>query len=209
MSVLAAILSLFMPGLGQLTNKEYKKAGVHFVGYLISFILTAASSGALFFLPVFIWIYSVIDAFKGTQVRTVEEKIKCPNCGTMNTGPSKFCSDCGGNLYTKEETEEEDKTTCNHCGKGNDKGSKYCMSCGKKIGQEEAAEKKETKTPPAREAKQKVLECIRARDYGSGVSIGRLQKYVDLDNTTLSEAIDSLIDSGKINEIKPNKFQLK
>jgi len=54
---------------------------------------------------------------------------------------------------------------------------------------------------------QKVLGIIREKDYGGGVTFSRLKGSLKENEQDIYDAIDELIDTGKINEIKKGCFQ--
>lgn len=56
-----AILSLFVPGLGQLVKKDYAKSVIIFLSYVMSLILIFLFVG-LIFAPI-IWVYGIYDAY--------------------------------------------------------------------------------------------------------------------------------------------------
>lgn len=59
-NVIAAILSFFIPGFGQLVERRTQAAMLFFGGWIISAILCVAIVG--FVLTPVVWIWSVIDA---------------------------------------------------------------------------------------------------------------------------------------------------
>lgn len=63
--VLAAILSFFITGLGQLYIGLTKKGIILFVGLVISSILTIIMIGWIFWL--FIWFYGIYDAYNSAE----------------------------------------------------------------------------------------------------------------------------------------------
>jgi membrane protease subunit (stomatin/prohibitin family) len=59
---------------------------------------------------------------------------KCPKCGAVNNGSSKFCNDCGAKLEAATQ-----ETPCIKCGSQLHAGAKFCSQCGAK--QEEEKQK--------------------------------------------------------------------
>src|SRR2546423_14698847 len=53
--------------------------------------------------------------------------VKCPKCGAANTGPSKFCNECGEKLEVASAT-----VPCVKCGAQLKEGAKFCNECGAK-----------------------------------------------------------------------------
>jgi len=62
---LAAVLSFFWAGLGQIYNGEISKGIVMMVAYVVSCILMAAVIG--FFTTPILWIYGMVDAYKTAE----------------------------------------------------------------------------------------------------------------------------------------------
>lgn len=60
-SGIAAVLSFFIPGLGQIYNGEFAKAAGFILGTLIAGLLTHIYIG--FPLLVVIWIWAIVDAY--------------------------------------------------------------------------------------------------------------------------------------------------
>ena len=65
-AILAVILSFFIPGLGQFYTGQFLKAVLLFVAYVIFCGMTL-----VFFIPIiaclFIWIYSMLDAYNAAK----------------------------------------------------------------------------------------------------------------------------------------------
>jgi TM2 domain-containing membrane protein YozV len=66
--VISIILSLFVPGLGQIYNAQIKKGAILFVAYVASIILVyivwANFIGfCIMLVPLAIWLYGMFDAF--------------------------------------------------------------------------------------------------------------------------------------------------
>ena len=62
---LAAVLSFFWAGLGQIYNGEITKGIVMMVAYVVSCILMAAAIG--FITTPILWIYGMVDAYKTAE----------------------------------------------------------------------------------------------------------------------------------------------
>lgn len=56
-----AILSFFLPGLGQLVKGQVGKGIGIFFGFLLSFILVITIVGAV--VPLIIWVWQIVDAY--------------------------------------------------------------------------------------------------------------------------------------------------
>ena len=72
--MVAAILSLLFPGLGQLYNGETEKG----ILFLITGTLLCLISFALFFTlmgAVILWLWSVVDAYHRADIPKVQEKL--------------------------------------------------------------------------------------------------------------------------------------
>ncbi len=59
--VLALVLSLIFPGLGQIYNEQNRKGITLIIGYIISFLLCLILVGVI--LTILIWIYGMYDAY--------------------------------------------------------------------------------------------------------------------------------------------------
>ncbi|MGI9862525.1 DUF5683 domain-containing protein [Moorella naiadis] len=58
----AAVLSFFIPGLGQIYNGELKKGFLLLAAAAVSVLLTAVAIG--FLTDIIIWVYAIYDAYK-------------------------------------------------------------------------------------------------------------------------------------------------
>lgn len=61
----AAVLSFFVPGLGQIYNGEFGKGFFAIIGIMISFILTRIFIGFIF--VAIIWVWAIYDAYKSAE----------------------------------------------------------------------------------------------------------------------------------------------
>ena len=60
----------------------------------------------------------------------MEQKVKCPNCGSENRAGQQFCGTCG----TKFVIEAQQQTVkCPSCGTQNAAGQQFCGTCGAKL----------------------------------------------------------------------------
>ena len=63
----ATILSVLITGLGQLYNGQILK-GIMFLGMMaVALVLMSVSFGTLFFLPLIVWIWCVVDANRSAK----------------------------------------------------------------------------------------------------------------------------------------------
>jgi len=67
--VISLILSLVIPGLGQLYNTQVKKGAILFIAYVVSIVLVYATWSnfvgfCIMVLPLAIWLYGMFDAYR-------------------------------------------------------------------------------------------------------------------------------------------------
>ncbi len=70
--VISLILSLFIPGLGQIYNTQIKKGIIMFIAYVLSIVLVYFTWShfvgfCIMILPLAIWLYSLYDAYRGAR----------------------------------------------------------------------------------------------------------------------------------------------
>jgi TM2 domain-containing membrane protein YozV len=69
---LAAILSFFIPGLGQVYNGEFVKAFMFVLGAMLGAALCELLIG--FFIALPIWVWAVVDAYYSAELHNVERQ---------------------------------------------------------------------------------------------------------------------------------------
>lgn len=76
-----------------------------------------------------------ISSVSATVKTTVDQAtVKCPNCGKVSMGKSKFCGACGTELPKKVAVAKPDKgIICQKCGEVNQSTAKFCNNCGEKL----------------------------------------------------------------------------
>lgn len=76
-----------------------------------------------------------VSAVSATVKTTVDQAtVKCPNCGKLSMGKTKFCGACGTELPKKVTVEKQDKEIiCQKCGEVNQSTAKFCNGCGEKL----------------------------------------------------------------------------
>ena len=67
--VISLILSLVIPGLGQIYNTQVKKGAILFIAFVVSIILVYATWAyfvgfCIMVLPLAIWLYGMFDAYR-------------------------------------------------------------------------------------------------------------------------------------------------
>lgn len=98
---------------------------------------------------------------------------------------------------------------CPACGASCSSLDYFCSNCGKLLKKERPEVKtsffmsQEEKT---RMAKEQVFNLIVGLDYGLGVTTKRIESHLIIVPEYLSEAIDELIDEGRVKEIKKGRF---
>lgn len=63
----AAVLSFFFVGLGQIYNGEIGKGLLMMVGYIVCLVITAFTVGLAFPLPLLLWVWGMIDAYNEAE----------------------------------------------------------------------------------------------------------------------------------------------
>jgi TM2 domain-containing membrane protein YozV len=66
----AVVLSWFLPGLGQMYNADMAKGLLILVAYFVSYWMALGSAFVLFFLPLVVWIWGLVDAYKVAARKT-------------------------------------------------------------------------------------------------------------------------------------------
>jgi hypothetical protein len=62
--------------------------------------------------------------------------VACPNCGAANSGPRKFCLECGKPLEVRTAAAPAVRKApgaCPKCGHVNSQGRQFCTECGQKL----------------------------------------------------------------------------
>lgn len=97
-----------------------------------------------------------VSAVSATVKTTVDQAtVKCPNCGKVSMGKTKFCGVCGTELPKKVTVEKRGKEIiCQKCGEVNLPSAKFCNGCGEKL--EEPAPVPENQNCPVCGAENKV-----------------------------------------------------
>jgi TM2 domain-containing membrane protein YozV len=123
----AIILSILIPGLGQMYVGNFTRGTVIFISALAILFFSHLILNAFELTPPLIfYIWQIFDAgreFNKRRYYPVQGSISCMDCDWSNSTFSEFCSKCGNRI----------QNTCTNCNFLNITGVAFCGKCGKKL----------------------------------------------------------------------------
>ena len=123
----AIILSVLIPGLGQMYVGNFTRGTVTFLSALAILFFSHLILNAFEFIPPLIfYIWQIFDAGREYNKRRyypVQGNITCMGCDWSNSTFSEFCSKCGNRI----------QNACTNCNNLNIIGVSFCGKCGKTL----------------------------------------------------------------------------
>jgi len=123
----AIILSVLIPGLGQMYVGNFTRGTVTFLSALAILFFSHLILNAFEFIPPLIfYIWQIFDAGREYNKRRyypVQGSITCMDCDWSNSTFSEFCSKCGNRI----------QNGCTNCNNLNIIGVSFCGKCGKTL----------------------------------------------------------------------------
>jgi TM2 domain-containing membrane protein YozV len=123
----AIILSVLIPGLGQMYVGNFTRGTVTFLSALAILFFSHLILNAFEFIPPLIfYIWQIFDAGREYNKRRyypVQGSITCMDCDWNNSTFSEFCSKCGNRI----------QNACTNCNNLNIIGVSFCGKCGKTL----------------------------------------------------------------------------
>jgi len=123
----AIILSVLIPGLGQMYVGNFTRGTVTFLSALAILFFSHLILNAFEFIPPLIfYIWQIFDAGREYNKRRyypVQGSITCMDCDWSNSTFSEFCSKCGNRI----------QNACTNCNNLNIIGVSFCGKCGKTL----------------------------------------------------------------------------
>ena len=123
----AIILSVLIPGLGQMYVGNFTRGTVTFLSALAILFFSHLILNAFEFIPPLIfYIWQILDAGREYNKRRyypVQGSITCMDCDWSNSTFSEFCSKCGNRI----------QNGCTNCNNLNIIGVSFCGKCGKTL----------------------------------------------------------------------------
>ena len=123
----ATILSILMPGLGQMYVGNFTRGTIILISTLAIIIFSRLILNVFEFIPPLIfYIWQIFDArreFNKRRYYPVQGNISCMDCDWSNSSFSEFCSRCGKMI----------QNACINCNSLNILGVSFCGKCGKKL----------------------------------------------------------------------------